>query len=98
MTPPADTTNIVSQILQLGFLRIRQVGWQGDARRCAIEADHLHNLPQYLLAPSPALLSYYWDVEKLAFEEASRDAGLEMFRPLWDELQAHVSQSSTAVA
>ena len=98
MTPSPEATRILLKIVELGTLRIRQLGWAGDARRCAIEADHIHNLPQLLLEPSAALLSFYWDVEKPAFEEASRDAGLAMFQPLWDELQSHVSRSSTAVA
>ena len=98
MPPPADVTRIVLKILELGTLRIRQAGWAGDAGRCAIEADHLHNLSALLLAPSSALLSYYWEVEKPAFEEVSGDAGLEMFRPLWDELQSLISPSSVAVA
>ena len=98
MPPTTDTTRIVSEILQLGFLRIRQIGWSGNASRCAIEADHLHNLPQVLLGPSSALLSFYWEVEKPAFEANSSDADLAMFRPLWAELQSHIPQSSTAVA
>lgn len=96
--PPDRATRIVLEILKLGALRIRSQGWAGDARRCAIEADHLHNLPDFLLAPSTALLSYYWEVEKPAFEEASRDADLAAFRPLWDELQSCLTPSSVAVA
>ena len=97
-TSEADTTRIVLEILQLGTLRIRSLGWAGNARRCAIEADHLHNLPALLLSPSPALLRYYWEAEKPAFEDASDDADLAMFRPLWDELRPHVLKSPSAVA
>ena len=98
MIPPTDASRIVLEILKLGTLRIRALGWAGDARRCAIEADHLHNLPDLLLTPSSALLSYYWEAEKPAFEQASSEAELARFRPLWDELQSHLQQSSTAVA
>ena len=98
MTPSTDATKVVLEILQLGTLRIRSLGWAGDARRCAIEADHLHNLPALLLSPSSALLSYYWEAEKPAFEDASDDADLAMFRPLWDELRHHIPTESTAVA
>ena len=98
MTPSAEVTRILLEILKLGTLRIRQAGWANDARRCAIEADHLHNLPDLLLNPSPALLHYYWEVEKPAFECDSSDADLAMFRPLWDELQSHVTPSANAVA
>jgi hypothetical protein len=34
------------QILRIGLLRIRAFGEEGLADRCAIEADHLHNLPE----------------------------------------------------
>jgi hypothetical protein len=53
--------------------------------------------PQGLFHSLSALLSFYWDVEKPAFEWASGDADLAMFRPLWDELQSHIAESSTAV-
>ena len=86
MTPSPEATRILLKIVELGTLRIRQLGWAGDARRCAIEADHIHNLPNLLRAPSAPLLSFYWGVEKPAFEGASSDADLAMFRPLWDEL------------
>ena len=98
MTHSAETTRILLKILEVGTLRIRQAGWAGDARRCAVEADHLHNLPAFLMEPSAAHLGYYWEVEKPAFEWASGDVDLSMFRPLWDELQSHVSESSPAVA
>lgn len=98
MTPSTDTTRILLKILEFATLRIRAAGWAGDARRCAIEADHIHNLPNLLMAPCASLLSFYWEVEKPDFESQSRDAGLAIFQPLWDELRSHVSESSTAVA
>ena len=98
VTSSVDVARIVLEILQLGTLRIRSLGWSGNARRCAIEADHLHNLPALLLSPSAALLSFYWEVEKPAFQGASDDADLALFLPLWDELRPHVPKSSTAVA
>ena len=98
ITSSVDVARIVLEILQLGTLRIRSLSWAGNARRCAIEADHLHNLPALLLSPSAALLSYYWEAEKPAFEAASDDADLTMFRPLWDELRLHIPTESTAVA
>ena len=98
MTPSTDTTRILLKILELATLRIRAAGWAGDARRCAIEADHIHDLPNLLMAPSASVLGFYCEVEKPAFESESRDAGRATFRPLWDELQSHLSDPSTAVA
>jgi len=98
MTHQAEIARILLDIIEVGMLRIRQAGWAGDARRCAVEADHLHNLPELLQAPSPSLLSFYWEVEKPGFECASDDADLAMFRPLWDELRSHVAEPSAVVA
>ncbi len=98
MRPSTEITRILLEILKIGTLRVRQAGWAGDARRCAIEADHLHNLADLLLAYSPALLSFYWEVEKPAFEKTSSDEDLALFRPLWEELQSHISQPCSAVA
>src|ERR1043166_741489 len=44
MQCPPEIAEIVTQIISMGLLRIRASGWSGNADRCAIEADHLHNL------------------------------------------------------
>src|SRR5207248_763300 len=45
MQCPPEIVEIVAHILQVGLVRIRALGWQNNAGRCAVEADHLHNLP-----------------------------------------------------
>ena len=86
MQCPADIREVVSEILTAGLLRVRSLAWAGDARRCAVEADHLHNLPSLLENYEPEKLSYYWHVEKPAFVTASRGVCLDEFEPLWARL------------
>ncbi len=48
MNCPPEVAEILLEILQNGLLRIRMLGWSDAGHRCAIEADHLHNLPHLL--------------------------------------------------
>jgi hypothetical protein len=74
-------------IITTAVLRIRAAGWGGDAQRCAVEADHIHNLPGLLTDYSTDGIRYYWEVEKPSYERAVPAADLAAFRPLWDELE-----------
>jgi hypothetical protein len=47
------------KILSHGLLRIRALGYEGNAKACAIEADHLHNLPSLITNFESERLSYY---------------------------------------
>jgi hypothetical protein len=64
MTWPKEIAEILSKILTAGLLRIRNLGWSGNADRCAIEADHIHNVPDLLAHYSPERFNYYWNVER----------------------------------
>jgi hypothetical protein len=86
MECPEDITEVLSEILATAILRIRAAGWAGDAKRCAIEADHVHNLPALLLNFDEGALQYYWDVERPSFVSESVDS--KSFDPLWKKLQS----------
>jgi hypothetical protein len=62
-----EIKRLLLNILQMGILRIRAFGRDDFADRCAIEADHIHNLPGLVRNPRPELLRYYWDIERPAF-------------------------------
>jgi hypothetical protein len=90
MACPPEIAHILLEILQEGLLLIRACGWNGLADTCAIEADHLHNLPRLLEAYRPELLIYYWDVERMAYiERATRP--LASYEALWRELEPHIA-------
>lgn len=78
MTCPSDVARVILQILQVAVLRMRVGGWSGDGSRCAVEADHVHNLPALLLNYSDELLQFYWQVERLSFIKRCQPADLEV--------------------
>jgi hypothetical protein len=71
-------------------LRIRALGWSEMSARCAVEADHLHNLPALLADYEPKLLEFYWRVERVAFIKQSSPEEAAGFEPLWIALADHV--------
>lgn len=75
---------VLLNILQVGLLRIRSLGWDGAAKQCGIEADHLHNLPALIQLPSIERLLYYYDVERTGFLRRTLNA--DMFRSDWERL------------
>jgi hypothetical protein len=76
-------------VLSKGLLRIRAEGFSGRANQCAIDADHLHNLPSLVLQPSLQPLSYYLDVTRIAFIKSVRDTS--EFEVDWKRLEAVLS-------
>jgi hypothetical protein len=86
---PEDIRVIILEILRESVLRIRAAGWANDATRCAVLADHVHNLPELLLDYRPELLKYYWDATRPSFLKQCEGTriSLEVFRALWDRLQ-----------
>jgi hypothetical protein len=97
MTCPPEIEQTLLEILRIGILRIRGAAWAGDISRCAIEADHIHNLPQLLENYAPDLLKYYWETERTAFIDQSSEAALASFEPLWSRLSSHALDSTDQV-
>jgi hypothetical protein len=96
MTCPPEVARLVLQIMGVAFLQIRARGWSGDALRCAVEADHVHNLPALLSDYSDELLKYYWEVERPAFVKKCAPADLPSYEPLWAELARLVPAPTVA--
>jgi hypothetical protein len=85
MTCPPDIAAVLLQILRTGLLNARAAGWAGDARRCAVEADHVHNLPDLLADYSPERLAFYRQVEAPGFCRQA-PASVGRFEELWGRL------------
>jgi hypothetical protein len=98
MACPPELAEIISEILQNGFLRIRALGNNGDAERCAAEADHLHNLPVLISRYSPELLRFYWDVERVAFLKRIPPNGVTSFESLWMKLERFMAKEMIGTA
>jgi len=90
MICPTEIAEILTEILTIGLLRIRALGWSGNADRCAIEADHIHNVPDLLAHYSPERLVYYWNVERPSYISQTPASELADWEPLWRQLNAHV--------
>jgi len=73
MKCPDEIAPTIIELISTAILRIRAAGWSGDAELCAIEADHVHNLPALPLNFSPDLLGFYWNVERESFLGAAND-------------------------
>jgi hypothetical protein len=95
MNDSTEIKDVLQEILTTGLLRIRSLAWSGDARRCAIEADHIHNLPHLLVRGASDGLAYYWDVERTSYVDQSEPDQLRTWEPLWQRLQPHVEAAAS---
>ena len=93
MQCPPEIAEIVLEILKISVLRIRGAAWSRDPDRCAIEADHIHNLPDLLKDYSAQLLQFYWEVSRTSFI-SQLPAEDTAFQSLWNRLRRHVAQTS----
>ncbi|MBO0698786.1 MAG: hypothetical protein J2P46_10355 [Zavarzinella sp.] len=92
MTCPPELGAILLDILRDGLLACRSAGWSGDAGRAAVEADHLHNIPDLLADYSPERLQYYWEVERPVFAKRCSPDQLLMWKEHWERLRRFIDQ------
>ena len=77
--------NALLSILAAGLLRIRVCGWGGHADQCALEADHLHNLPELIRTLDPKFLRYYYEISRQAFMERAKNT--QVFDSHWSQIE-----------
>ena len=76
--------------------RIRGAGYHGDHRHCLIEADHLHNVPEYIAGGDAANHLYYLSKEvplylrKIDWDVKACTELVRNYIPLWTELETTV--------
>jgi hypothetical protein len=68
-----------------GLLHIRSRGWDNRAADCAVEADHLHNIPELVRKPDLRRLSYYYDISRTCFVKEAKGS-TEGFEKSWARL------------
>jgi hypothetical protein len=88
MNCPPQIASILLEMIRTGLLRIRALGWSEQPELCALEADHIHNLPELLSDYSTEKLAYYWDVERPAYIEHWRGQPPREWGPLWERLES----------
>ena len=76
---------VLLNIVRIGILHIRNLGFAGNVEECAIQADHLHNLPQLVKSPRREELLYYYNIERTAFLQRT-SSNTDMFKPEWEKL------------
>ena len=84
--------DVILRILQTGVVEARSAGWSKDVDIGAMQADHIHNLPDLLRRYSPRKLRYYWDMERPSFIRRMGGQPL-VFEELWAELEPLVPRS-----
>ena len=94
-TPPNIQASVL-RILKLGLLNIRSYAEGGELERCAIEANHLHNIPSLLDHFSVELLKFYLDIEMPQYVRETNNQVLEEFRRSWIEMADWISQQGAA--
>ena len=86
MNCPAEIEHALLEILRVGILQVRSSGWDGDAQRCVIESDHIHNLPHVLDQFSFEALRYYYDVERRVYVATGPAGAARSFERHWEVL------------
>ena len=86
MRCPSELADILLDILQTGILRIRTFAWQGRSEVCAIESDHIHNIPNLIMNYSSERLCYYWDTERAEYTRQVSGEDLDAWIALWQRL------------
>lgn len=83
---------IYVQILHHGLLRIRDSAALGHLQYCAVESEHLHNIPSLIGETNEERHSYYFCQERAHYLEAvdrslpGLDFTLSRYSELWTRL------------
>jgi hypothetical protein len=87
---PPEISDILLEILTRGILSIRAAAWSGNHECCAVEADHLHKLPDLIHHYDPKKLDYYLRVERPSYlhelQQIPEKPGSN-YEPLWNRLE-----------
>jgi hypothetical protein len=94
-TPPIIQASLL-RILKYGLLNIRYYSEGKNLERCAIEANHLHNIPSLIETFSVDLLKFYIDTEMPQYVRETNNQVPEEFRRAWIALTDWLSQRSSA--
>jgi hypothetical protein len=82
-----EVVDVYLEILRGALLQIRVMGAQGMAEKCAIEANHVHNVPRFLATGSRGAEEYYWRIERKQYLEEMGLKEHSFYDPLWNKLR-----------
>jgi hypothetical protein len=94
---PAEVAGPVLRILSEAIKIIRIASRNNESKYCAIDANHIHNLPGLLRCYSRGSLEYYLDAERTSYIHELGELGrfqdmAEQFRPMWVELERYLGR------
>jgi len=85
MNNEEEIKQVLLSIIRTGLLRIRAFGYDALPQQCALEADHIHNLPGLVGNLKIELLDYYFNAERLDFIRNAIDP--RPFEQDWKQLE-----------
>ncbi|MDT5062237.1 MAG: hypothetical protein QOH63_2696 [Acidobacteriota bacterium] len=90
MNCPDEVAQAALEIIQNAILSIRFAAYQKNLDYCALEADHIHNLPGLILNYRREKLEYYLNIERQSYVERLEempDTSSEAFTEQWEKLE-----------
>lgn len=95
---PDEVADVVLTILKDAILSMRIAGYAGNAEYCAIQANHIHNLPVLLRHYRRERLESYLKYGRGHYIRDMREipgANPEAFDPLWQRLEEFLAIDAT---
>jgi len=95
---PADVADALTSILRESILLIRMAGNGGDAEYCAVEANHVHNLPPLLRCYDRVKLQRYLSWARTSYVsdfEGRFHRQPAMFLPQWQRLEDFLNNTES---
>jgi len=83
MSAPKAIQDALTEIVYYGILMIRMEAKGGNSVRCAIEAEHIHNLPNLINNYSDDYLLCYYPKDVQSYLAATKSTNVNCFRPAW---------------
>lgn len=87
-----ERDRVYTQILHFGLLRLRDAACGGHVQYCAVEAEHLHNIPSLIGETNELRHQFYYEKERSYYlekstvrsrESTSRCVGMKNFGSSW---------------
>ena len=84
--------DLYRQLLHFGLCQLRDTALSGNADYCAIEAEHLHNIPSLIGEANEHRHRYYFDKERVHYLESVDQSlpGIEFtirrYHDVWNRL------------
>ena len=88
----SEVKDALTEIVYYGILLIRSEARAGNATRCAIEAEHLHNLPNLINNYSDEHLLCYYPNEVTSYLAATKSVNVNCYRPAWAIIDQYLKE------